>query len=129
MLNISNLYDFKRQAWVREVRQQIDAARAELPERTCSECSTPLTGPLAPDQQTCGPECSGKRRTRIGRENYARKRAVARANGLKHYAPASARLVALAREAQDAEIARWCAEWRERQRRAVVGRLGVRHAR
>lgn len=109
--------------------QWLEAARAAIPERICSECSTPLVGELAPDQQTCGPVCSGKRRTRMGRENYARKRAVARANGIKHHAPASARFAALAREAQDAEIARWCAEWRETQRRAVVGRYGVRHAR
>lgn len=40
-----------------------------------------------------------------------------------------AKVVAATRELQDAAIARWRAEWRETQRRAVVGRYGVRHAR
>ncbi len=56
------------------------------------------------------------------RDYNAKRRAIARAA----HASASVCFALLAREAQDAEIARWCAEWRERQRRGVVGRYGVR---
>lgn len=148
MTDIESLFDFKRQMWVREVRAQIEAeirppkpppaprvsridARIDArlgvtPPPPCSECGRLLPAIRAADQRTCSRECSHARRCRLLREDTARRTAKREARKLAYHDGISARWGALSRELQDAEIARWCAEWRERQRRGVVGRYGVR---
>ena len=99
------------------------------PPPPCSECGAPLPRIHAVDQKTCGPDCGHRRRCRLLREANTRRTEAREARKLSYHEGISVRFRAVSRELQDAEIARWCAEWRERQRRAVVGRLGVRHAR
>jgi len=149
---IDELFDFKRQVWVREARREIDRAIAlatkpppapkvnaidaridarlgVTPPPRCSECGRLLPAIRAVDQKTCGRECGHIRRCRLLREANTRRTEAREARKLSYHEGISVRFLAVSRELQDAAIARWCAEWRETQRRAVVGRYGVRHAR
>lgn len=107
---------------------ELRAARWARTGRDATVHPLPAPSPM-PEAERERIKTQGEKRVAYMRDYNAKRRALARAYGLKHYAPASPRFLALAREAQDAAIARWCAEWRETQRRAVVGRYGVRHAR
>lgn len=107
---------------VNRIDARIDARLGVTPPPPCSECGRLLPAIRSADQRTCSRECSHARRCRLLREDTARRTAKREARKLAYHDGISARWGALSRELQDAEIARWCAEWRERQRRGVVGR-------